>query len=77
MAKKPFRSGFCAHGQTPHHAACKGEFANGSYVKRPTTLCSCDCHGPWHDRMVAAGYTEEGEVNKAQTSDDKEEAERE
>lgn len=57
--KPPFRSGFCAHGQTPNHPACKGEFKNGSYVVRPSTLCSCDCHGDYLARMRTAGYLEE------------------
>lgn len=51
---QPYKSGYCAyaHGQHP----CKGEFQNGSLVKPPTTLCSCDCHGDYEARMKAAGY---------------------
>ncbi len=51
--KLPYISGYCAY--APHQYPCKGEFENGSLVKPRTTLCSCDCHGSYEDRLEAAG----------------------
>lgn len=52
--KKPmYRSGYCAY--APHQHPCKGEFGNGAGAGRKVTLCSCECHGDYEARLIAAG----------------------
>lgn len=51
--KGAYVSGYCTY--APHQYPCKGEFANGAYVKPLMTLCSCECHGDYEQRMTDAG----------------------
>lgn len=53
--KTPYISGYCLY--SPHQYPCKGEFGNGSLIKQRVTLCSCDCHGDYLERLAAAGQT--------------------
>jgi hypothetical protein len=50
----PYKSGYCTY--APHQYPCKGEYPNGGRARRPTTLCGCECHGDYEERMAAAGY---------------------
>lgn len=59
MAKRrrggPYKSGYCLY--AAHQHPCKGEFENGAAVKPAITLCSCDCHGDYEARLIAAGQS--------------------
>lgn len=48
-----YRSGYCLY--AAHQYPCKGEFENGSRVAPRLTLCSCECHGDYEARLIAAG----------------------
>ena len=53
--KTPYKSGYCLYGN--HQHPCKGVFNNGNLVVPPVTLCSCECHGDYEERLAAAGQT--------------------